>query len=161
MEATRRNADLVYEILKSCNFDCYISEASDSSPTEAVIVALFSWRNERAGIVVDCGEDDAETIKILGFIPEGIFQDLATDEKLILANASNVETPGLQVFLQDDRIYVRKTVRVDECGIFVPEEFVNAFYDVHDQLLLYRSAARHRGIFPSDGAKDYYEPLPG
>lgn len=122
------------------------SEHSDAAQTDAIIIPLFGWQGERAGIVIDCDPQDMSDIHITGHLPEAVTKDLDAHTLLETVNADNEKTPGIQIYAKDGSVYARKTV--DTTYGLHEDIVINAIYDVNDILTKYKKAARKRGNFP-------------
>lgn len=141
-------SDVITSILDTAKIQYFTSEHTQELQTDAVIIPLFAWRDDHAGIVIDCDPEDKVDIFVTGFIPISMISDMEDEELRQAVNEDNVRNAGVQAYIENDTVYVRKTIDVSE-GIF-PRIVINAIYDVRDTIYRYRKEARERGNFPID-----------
>ncbi len=141
-------SNVITGILNKVGIHYYLSKHDQEQQTDAVIIPLFVWKEEHAGIVIDCDPEDEVDIFVTGFIPVSMISDMAEEELKKAVNDDNIRNAGVQAFIENDTVYVRRTIDVSE-GIF-PRIVINAIYDVKDTIYRYRKEARDRGNFPVD-----------
>lgn len=145
---TMFQSDIISSILDKAKIQYFTSEPTPENQTEAIIIPLFAWKQDHAGIVIDCDPEDKIDVFVTGFIPVSMISDMAGEELRQSVNEDNVRNAGVQAYIENDTVYVRKTIDVSE-GIF-PRIVINAIYDVKDTIYRYRKEARERGNFPVD-----------
>lgn len=134
------------KILDQAEISHLSSEHNRKNKTDALIIPLFHWKGELAGIVIDCDPGDMNDVYVTGHLPAAVTGDLQESELLQTVNADNANIPGIQMFVKDGSVYMRKTV--DTTHGLLPDVVINAVYDVSDAMNRYKKNARKRGNFP-------------